>query len=87
MTPIFVTPLRNLPVSKRVILAEFGKLQKLHLCTKESACSSKLGPFGEVGLNFSLQQRTHIHNSFKAPVTLSRFGPRRSYDSPRFIKS
>ena len=51
-----VTPLRNLPVNKRLKnLAEFNLLQNLHLCTQKSVCATNFGPLGEIGANFSLQ--------------------------------
>ena len=37
------------------ILAEFNFLQNLHLCAQKSVCATNLGPFGEIGANFSLQ--------------------------------
>ena len=37
------------------ILAEFNVLQNLHLCAQKSVCATNLGPFGEIGANFSLQ--------------------------------
>ena len=37
------------------ILAEFNVLQNLHLCAQKSVCATILGPFGEIGANFSLQ--------------------------------
>ena len=37
------------------ILAEFNVLQNLHLCAQKSVCAAILGPFGEIGANFSLQ--------------------------------
>ena len=37
------------------ILAEFNFLQNLHLCAQQSVCATNLGPFGEIGANFSLQ--------------------------------
>ena len=36
------------------ILAEFNVLQNLHLCAQKSVCATNLGPFGEIGTNFSL---------------------------------
>ena len=53
---LFVTPLRNLSVNKR--LWNFGWiqcLQNLHLCAQKSVCATNLGPFGEIGANFSIQ--------------------------------
>ena len=37
------------------ILAEFNVLQNLHLCAQKSVSATNLGPFGEIGANFSLQ--------------------------------
>ena len=37
------------------ILAEFNVLQNLHLCAQKIVCATNLGPFGEIGANFSLQ--------------------------------
>ena len=37
------------------ILAEFNVLQNLHLCAQKYVCATNLGPFGEIGANFSLQ--------------------------------
>ena len=37
------------------ILAEFNVLQNLHLCAQKPVCATNLGPFGEIGANFSLQ--------------------------------
>ena len=36
-------------------MAEFNVLQNLHLCAQKSVCATNLGPFGEIGANFSLQ--------------------------------
>ena len=37
------------------ILAEFNVLQNLHLFAQKAVCATNLGPFGEIGANFSLQ--------------------------------
>ena len=36
-------------------MAEFNVLQNLHLWAQKSVCATNLGPFGEIGANFSLQ--------------------------------
>ena len=36
-------------------MAEFNVLQNLHLCAQKSFGATNLGPFGEIGANFSLQ--------------------------------
>ena len=36
-------------------MSEFNVLQNLHLCAQKSVCATSLGPFGEIGANFSLQ--------------------------------
>ena len=51
-----VTPLRNLPVNKRLRnFGEFNLLQNLHLCTQKSVCATNFGSLGEIGAYFSLQ--------------------------------
>ena len=61
-TTLSVTPLRNLPINKRlVILAEFRLSPILHLCTQKSVCTTNLGPFGEIGANFPLQLSSQSH--------------------------
>ena len=51
-----VTPLRNLPVNKRLRnLAELRLSQILHLCTQKSVCATNFGLFGEMGDNFPEQ--------------------------------
>ena len=37
------------------ILAQFNVLQNLHLWAQKSVCTTNVGPFGEIGANFSLQ--------------------------------
>ena len=36
-------------------MAECNVLQNLQLCTQKSVCATNLGPYGEIGANFSLQ--------------------------------
>ena len=50
-TNLPVTPLRNVPVNKR-LLAEFCLMQILHLCTGKSVCATNVGLFGEIGAIF-----------------------------------
>ena len=37
------------------ILTEFNVLQNLDLCAQKSVCAINLGPFGEIGANYTLQ--------------------------------
>ena len=59
--PLFVTPIRIIPVIK--ILRNLGQnlLQNLHLYTQKSVCATCTRPFGEVGGNSPLQLSSRTH--------------------------